>query len=253
MRESTHQPELIITLSHDHVHLRLKADEHKGRRAWEGQYAVSELFVAEEVASAMDKALEQNEDLFDPLDSVGLLILDRPNVLIPPLKGDPEQHIDILSRYLRLRHGDTVVQDPADDQSIYYTLPEQTYELLTEYFADVQPVHFLSLISNALNRHLSLADSRKNILFFLQFRGMLIALQHQHEKWNFAKLFRVQEQSDVEYFALAIQRMVKPAETWQITLADENQDLLLGNRSFISIHQQLDLPALGKLFAFTRS
>lgn len=248
MPDTAQPPELIISLWHNKIGVRLAENPGTGTSEWSGKYPVKGTFMADQISQAMDALLNENEALFSPFDNVALLLMDSPNVAIPEYYTD--QMVDIAGKYLRKRAGDTYVFDEAPgDLLIAYSVPTSTVHLVREYFSKATCVHMTTILWNAINHHVRELPEGLTRLFSYSTENALIIIGCTGTEMTFSRAFKIQRQDDIAYYTLACQRLLKASENWLITIRDDNEGLSFPDLPHLPIRHRLELPDLKTLIA----
>lgn len=255
MPSTTGASDLIILLSQGKVDVRLWMTEGSEAPSGISSFQVQSIFLADQVAGAMDEALLQNPSLLDDFESVDILLVDQPGVIIPSAYADDESLTTIAGRYLRSRTGDIISSDiAAGDVQLAYSLPIGTLNTLREYYSNAGPLHLTSILWSYLFRHDRFsAPSVTSRLFFLMMDDSMVILGEKEGKLSFARNFRIYGPGDLLYFALACSRMLHADEHWHVALSGEKVRFEMPYTSFFSFHHHLELPGLQHLIAHHRS
>jgi len=254
MPTQANPPELIISLSRDKVRLQLLEQPDSGRASWESVFPVYNTFLDDQVSIALDEALNQNPSLMDDLSNVEVLVIDRPNICVPQYYMSNGMLQGIAGRYLRLRVGDTLTADvTSGDAVIAYTIPTDTINVLREYYAQIGQVHLTSVLWNAINSNENTITKESAGLFFYMIGNTLIVLGETGGKLTFSKTFYIQDQSDLAYYAVACNRLLKPKDNWLLQVGEETPSFEMPRLPHFAVDRRLKLPALHSLIASHRS
>lgn len=254
MPTQANPPELIISLSRDKVRLQLLAQPDSGRASWESVFSVYNTFLEDQVSLALDAALAQNPSLMDDLGNVEVLVIDRPNICVPQYYMGNGMLQGIAGRYLRLRAGDTLTTDfTSGDAVIAYTIPTDTINVLREYYARIGQLHLTSVLWTAINMKEDTVSKDSAGLFFYPLGNTLIVLGETGGKLTFSKIFYIQDQSDLAYYAVACNRLLKPKDNWLVQVGDEPLTFEMPRLSHFAVDRRLNLPSLHSLIASHRS
>ena len=254
MPTQANPPELIISLSRDKVRLQLLEQPDTGRASWESVFPVYNTFLDDQVSLALDAALNQNPSLMDDLSNVEILVIDRPNICVPQYYMNNGMLQGIAGRYLRLRAGDTLTADiTSSDAVIAYTIPTDTINVLREYYARIGQVHLTSVLWTAIHMKENMVSPDSAGLFFYTSGNTLIVLGETGGKLTFSKTFYIQDQSDLAYYAVACNRLLKPKDNWLLQVGEEAPSFEMPRLPHFAVDRRLKLPAVHSLIARHRS
>jgi hypothetical protein len=254
MSDPVSPPELIISLSIDKVGVHLLEQPEVGRMAWKSVFPVQGVFLEDQISHALDSALTLNPSLLDHFNDVAVVVIDRPNVCVPRFYASKDKLPDIASKYLKVRAGDTLASDPASgDIVIAYCMPTGTINMLREYYSNAGHMHLTSVLWNAIQHYVSPTDTGISRLFFFTTANTLIILGENIGKLSFSRSFLIQDEGDLAYYAIACSRMLKPKETWLLTLKEDVALYDMTGLPYFTFHHQRELPDLHTLIARHRS
>jgi hypothetical protein len=247
---ATLQPELIISLSHDKVNVHLLALPHKRLTAWKTSFPITGDFVSDQISMALDRALTENPDLVDNFPCVYLLVMDRPNLQMPSYLEENGKLAEVASRHLRVRMGDRLTTDPTSENSlICYSLPRETLNVLREYYRSIDSIHIVSLLWKAIQGDSQDLSSGKPRMFATLLGNMFFVLATRESKLIFSKLFIIREQTDVEFYSIACNRLLKPEKIYWITVRDEFSSFAEPKDHYVRFDEHLSFPSLADLLA----
>ena len=244
------QPDLIISLSQDKVRLNLSEDPESGRQAWQTTFEVDNIFLQEQISNAMDQALLENPSLIDHFPCVEIVVLDQPSFFIPKQYADNGNLGEIAARYLRLRMGDTLTTDRAEDDAVIcYCLPTETMMMFKEYYSNAGCNHLSSILWHHLSSYQNRPDKNVTRLYFIVLDDILILLSELNSKLIFSKNFSIRDKADLFYYAIACSRMIKANEHWLVTIEDETSKFEMPGDSVLKIDEKILVPALQVLMS----
>ena len=246
MQASAGQPELIISLSRDKVTFDLSEPPMASGHPLRSSFDVDALFMDDQIAHAIDDLLYDNPALLEDLNCVDIILLDRPNLALPAFYNRAKA-VEIASRYLRLRSGDLFTADHSGNLSFCYTVPESTWQLLKEYYANSRITHLTSLLWFSINHHIT--DPDPDALYFTIVQKTLTVLCAHKGKLNFARNFNITSEADLVYYVVACSRLLNHNQLCEVTI--ENQISSFGlNADFpLPIDRQISLPRMHALMA----
>jgi len=254
MSNLANPPELIISLSRDKVGLRLLDQPEEGIRGWRSSFQVQGVFLEDQISNALDSALNENPSLIDHFNDVAVVVVDRPNILIPEVYSAQERLSEIAGRYLRIRNGDTLSSDAIyDGMVVAYSLPTGTINVLREYYSNAGHIHLISLLWNAICKISPSGAYEHSRLFYFVTGNTLIIIGETSGKLTFSKNFFIQDKGDLAYYMIACRNMLRPKENWLLTMADEHSLFEMPQEPYFKMHDQLTLPELHILIAEHRT
>ena len=250
MSSTAIQPDLIISLSQDKVRLNLLANPETGRSSWKSSFDIEHLFLEEQIAQSLDQALLENPSLIDEFPCVEIIVLDRPNICLSRRYVDQGLLGEIASRHLRLRVGDTLTADSTDhDAVICYSVPTDTLLMLKEYYSNIGCSHLSSILWYSLSSKYSFPEQDITRLYFTIMADSLVMLAVKNKKIIFSKNFRIRNQADVSYYAIACSRMLKANQHWLVSIQDEEVKFEMPGDTILKIDQHVHLPSLHVLMS----
>ena len=249
MTSSSDHPELIIALSSDKVTINMPQPDHPDLSALKTSFDIPALFLEEEISLSLDQALLAHPELMDHFSSVEVLVMDRPNVIIPFNSLTQSRLPEIIGRYLRLRSGDMITSD--DKQWIdplWYTFPVSTVLMLREYYANISITHFSSLLWHSL-KSFQTVNRQEPTLYLTQIHKSLIIIGEQNGNMFFLKNFPVHHEADIQYYALACSRMLNTLRLCSVSIEHESPPMQWPDDASVRIDQYLYLPSIPTLLA----
>ncbi len=247
-------PELIISLSHDHVSLAISGNEDTGRDQWAGSYPIDALFIKDQLSQVFDEALSANPSLIDHFDQVEVVVIDSPHFCLPRHYAEDERLTEIAGRYLRNRNGDQLMADQISSNNVLaYNFPQGTLDLIHEYYANAGQQHLTSILWNAIHEHISELPHNGLRLFHILKGNTLIVLGENGGKLTFTKTWIVPEKEDLHYYMFACDKLLQPAENYSVVITDEAVGLKLEEVPEFRFHHHLVLAPLSTLIARHRS
>ena len=248
MLSTANQPDLIISLSRDRVTLELSALPDIGRSYWKTSFDVESIFLKDQISHSIDKVLFDNPVLLDHFNCVEIIVLDRPNVTIPFRYLENGGAVDIASRYLRPRTGDTLNADTLNNDSVFcYTMPTETLKMLKEYYANINVTHLCSVLWKAISAHENFLQEA--VTYYTTIGNTLNVLASKNDKLLFSKNFNIQEEEDLVYYVIACSRMLQSNEHWLVTIENKESIFKIPDDTFLKIDNHLSLPSLHTLLA----
>ena len=245
MSTATIQPDLIIALSQDSVRLSLSENSSLGRPGWQASFKVDSLFLEDQISRSLDSAMLENPALMEEFSCVEMIILDRPNICISRHYEDQGKIGEIVSRYLRLRTGDSLATDLSEnDALICYPVPKETLSMIKEYYADIGCHHFSTLLWNHFLTQQSRPSHDATRLYLTIAGDLLIMLAEKNNKLIFSKNFIIKEKGDLYYYSIACSRMLKATENWLVMSENEVEKYEMPGDSILKIEKRLQLPSL---------
>lgn len=245
MTASGPSPELILSLSRDQVSIHLLANSEKGYQAWQSTYPVAGLYLHEEIAGILDKALSENPSLFEEFACVHILVRDRPNLLLPGYLRQEGKIAKVASRYLRVRAGDTLkLDETSSDDVVCYSLPKSTVYTVSEYFRDIANVHMVSLLWSEIQQ---LPVSTEMVAYYCLTGNTLIVLATNQGQLHFSRIIEIHHQEDVQYYVIACNRLLRPNRKINIQLEDDKSPFLMLYSPHTSFDQRLTFASIPTL------
>jgi hypothetical protein len=240
-------PELILSLSRDQVSIHLVANPAKSISAWQKAYPLTGLYLEDEIASALDKALTENPALFDDFTCVHLLITDRPNLLLPIYLKREGKIAGVAARHLRVRAGDALKLDENSGELVCYSLPKAMVFTVREYFSEVANIHLVSLLWKEIqSAGINDREGAKTVFYALAGKS-LIVLGTEQEKLFFSRILDIHHQDDVQYYIVACNRLLKPIRKINIQLQEDVSPFMMLFSPHTSFDQRITFPAVPQL------
>ncbi len=250
MSNTASQPDLIISLSHDRVGLILKENIEAGRPGWQASFDVDSIFMEEQIAHSLDRALLENPHLIDEFPCVEIIMLDCPNICVSAQYLKNGILGQIASRHLRLRVGDKLTTDEHENNAVIcYTVPSETFLMLKEYYSNIGCSHLASILWNSLSTREPRPEKDSSRLYFTITNDILLILGERNNKLIFSKTFPIKDQADLFYYSIACSRMLKAKEQWLITIGGEEMKYEMPGDVILKIDKQLMLPTLHVLMS----
>jgi hypothetical protein len=247
VKSSGNAPELILSLSRDQVEIHLVENKEKGVSPWQATYPIRGLYIEDEIATVLDKALLDNPALFDDFTCVHLLITDRPNILLPLYLKKEGKVAGIAARHLRVRAGDALKLDENSGDLICYSLPRTTVFTLREYFSDIANIHLVSLVWKELQSSGLAAEYKQKTLFYCLSGKSLIVIATEHERIYFSRIIDIRHQDNVQYYVIASNRLLKPERRISIQLQDDRSPFVMLYSPHIAVDQRITFPSIPRL------
>lgn len=240
-------PELILSLSRDQVEIHLLENREKGVASWQASYPIRGLYLDDEIANVLDKALLENPALFDEFTCVHLLITDRPNILLPLYLKKEGKVASVAARHLRVRAGDALKLDKNSGDLIGYSLPRTAYFTVREYFSDIANIHLVSLLWKEMQSSGLIADYHQKTLFYCLAGKSLIVLATEEGRLYFSRIIEIHHQDNVQYYVIASNRLLKPISRISIQLQDDRSPFYMLYSPHISVDKRITFPSVPNL------
>ena len=251
-RMSSVQPtsSLVITLSKGSVGLDFVRHSDAEMDAWRSSFQVDGLHAAEQVSGVLDIALLANPILTDRMEEVLILMVDSPSLLIQHPPGDIDALKGLAAKYLRRRAGDQFQWDTAEGKILnIYTLPEDTFSALREYYAEADILHLTSIIWTAIHTMVTEAGENEVRMNVIPYDHYVLIIGTKGNECLFCKTFYAKENSDAAYYALACSRLLQTNKNILLTIKDEPAWIQPSAIDFPVFHEHIELPALRQLIA----
>ena len=249
MSSTANHPDLIISLSRDKVFLDLLPNSEQGRESLKTSFDVSGLFLEEQISRSLDELLIANPVLIDHFPCVEIVLIDRPNVNVPLHYMESAKAAEIASRYLRLRNGDTLSSDKANEDSVLcYTMPTDTLQMFKEYYINCRLTHMSSLLWQTLSGYQQELSGRSMACFTI-IHDILIVFASKNGKLVFTKNFNIRDEADLFYYSIACSRMLKSDVQWMISVENEDSSYEMPGESILKIDQRLSFPSIHSMIA----
>ncbi len=251
-RMSSVQPtsSLVITLSKGSVGLDFVRSTEAELDAWRSSFQVDGLHSAEQVSGVLDIALMANPVLTDRMEEVLILMVDSPSLIIQYPPGDLNELKGLAAKYLRRRAGDQFQWDAAEGKILnIYTLPEDTFSALREYYAGADILHLNSVIWTAIMKLMGTSGDDELKLYVIPYDHYTLIIGTKGGECLFCKTFYTKENADAAYYALACSRLLQADKNILLTIKDEPAWIQPSAINFPVFHEQVELPALRQLIA----
>lgn len=239
--------ELMITLSRDKVSIHLAAMAGGSNTHPEIAYSLASHFSHDEIVKALDQALSDHPFLLESFTAVKLVFIDQPGITLPLQYIQEGRLEDIASRHLRLRAGDYLTYDiSAGNTAFSYTIPKHSLAAIREYYASLSYCHLSSLLWNAISDQVYQDNVQS---YYLVFGNCLTVLSTKHGRIQFFRQFHVRNASDVLYYCIATNRLLRPLQRYAVVVQDTQRAFEIAEHATFIINGYIHLPDFPSLVA----